>query len=100
MVAPRSSSGRIERAFASARMRSSPARRSRALRSPTLHERRSHLHQIALSAEQPCNAAAARRWHLHDGLVRVNRHERLVGDHMIALGDVPRDDLGLLEALP
>src|SRR6185369_459993 len=61
-------------------------------------ERRSHLHQIALGTEQPCDAAAARRWHLHDGLVRLNRYERLVGDHMIALGDVPGDDLGLPEA--
>ena len=61
-------------------------------------ERRSHFHQIALGTEQPSDAAAARRWYLYDRLVRLDRHEWLVGNHMIALGDVPRDDFGLLEA--
>ncbi len=65
-----------------------------------LDQRRAHLHQIALGAEQPGDAAALRRWHLDDGLVGLDRHQRLVGDHVIALGDVPGDDLGLLEAFP
>ena len=38
------------------------------------------------------------RGHLDHGLVGLDRHERLIGNHVIALIDVPSDDLGLLEA--
>jgi hypothetical protein len=39
------------------------------------------------------------RGDLDYGLLGLDRQQRLVGDDMIALGDVPRYDLGLAEAL-
>ena len=63
-----------------------------------LDERRAHLDHVALGTEQPGDAAAARRGHLDHGLVGLHRHQRLVGHHVVALGDVPSDDLGLLQA--
>ena len=35
---------------------------------------------------------------LNDGLVGFDRHERLIGDHMIAFRGVPKATLSLLEA--
>ena len=59
---------------------------------------RANLHQFALSAEQASDAARARRGHLDHGLVGFDRHQGLVGDHMVALGDVPGDDFRLFQA--
>ena len=39
------------------------------------------------------------RGDLDDRLVGLDRHERLIGDDVVADADVPRDDLGFLEAL-
>jgi hypothetical protein len=63
------------------------------------HERRSDLYQVALGAEQAGDASALGRGDLHHRLVGLDRHQRLVGDDVVALRDVPGDDLGLLEAL-
>src|SRR5436309_3389783 len=156
IVAPRNSSGGIERACASARIRSSPARRSLASRSPTLRktgtirppsvstaiprsmrlmtrrEPASELYQalsdgsaahaaaiartIRIVTSSPLRqslmsassvtvvratsacAAALRGRHLDNGLVGLDRNERLVDDDVIALIHMPADDLRFLEA--
>ena len=61
-------------------------------------QRRAHLDEIALGAEEARDAAADRRRHLDHGLVGLDGHKRLVGDHVVALRHVPADDLGLFEA--
>jgi hypothetical protein len=43
------------------------------------------------------NAAALRRGDLDDGLVGLDRHQRLVDDDVIALVDMPGDDLRFFE---
>ncbi len=63
-----------------------------------LHQRSANLDQIALAAKQVRNAAAPGRGHFDNRLVGFNRNERLIGDHVVALVDVPRHDLGLFEA--
>src|SRR5262249_58672414 len=63
-----------------------------------LDQRCADLHEITLATEQASDTAALRRRHLDNGLVRLDRHERLVDDNVIALIHVPRDDLGLFQA--
>src|SRR3954453_1126812 len=46
------------------------------------------------------DAAALRRGHLDDGLVRLDRDERLIRHDVIALVDVPGDDFRFLQAFP
>ncbi len=50
---------------------------------------------------RPAQGAEIDAWRgdLHDGLVGLHRHQRLVGDDDVALGDVPGDDLGLFQTL-
>jgi hypothetical protein len=62
-----------------------------------LDQGRPDLNHVALAAEQASDAAALRRRQLYDGLVGFHRYQRLVGDHVIALCDVPGNDLSLLE---
>src|SRR5204863_6723118 len=47
---------------------------------------------------QPGDLPVLRRWHLDDRLLGLDRDERLIGHYMIALADMPRDQLGLLQA--
>ena len=63
-----------------------------------LDQGRAHLDEIALGAEQARDAAAPRRRDLDHGLVGLDRHQRLIDDDVIALVDVPGDDLRLFEA--
>jgi hypothetical protein len=53
--------------------------------------------QIAFGAEQVCNATAPRGRNLHHRLVGLDRHKRLISDNMIALINVPSDNLSLFE---
>ena len=61
-------------------------------------QRSADLHKIAFAAEQAGDAAALRGRHLDNGLVGLDRNERLVDDDVIALIHMPADDLRFLEA--
>ena len=61
-------------------------------------QRRPDLDHVALGAEQPRDTAAQRRWDLDHRLVGFHRDERLVGDDVVTLVDVPCDDLRLFQA--
>ena len=61
-------------------------------------ERRTDLDPLAGIDEQARDAARLRRWHFDDRLFGLDRDERLVGDDMIAFGDMPGDDLGFLQS--
>src|SRR5262249_21424077 len=60
-------------------------------------ERGSALHQFALAVAQTRDAAAPWGRHLDDGLVGLERDERLIDDHAVTLVDVPRHDFGFFE---
>ena len=60
-------------------------------------QRSPDLDQVALAAEQARDAAAPGGRHLDDGLVGLERDERLIDDHAVALVDVPRHDFGFFE---
>src|SRR6516225_869685 len=64
-----------------------------------LDQRGTDLDQIAFGAESSRNSSAPRRGYLHDGLVGLHRHQRLIGDDMIALVHQPSHDFGLFETL-
>ena len=60
-------------------------------------QRRTHLDALAGLGEQARDASGSRRRHLDHRLFGLDRDQRLVGDDMIAFGDVPGDDLRLLQ---
>ncbi|MGY4289515.1 hypothetical protein ACVWXO_008781 [Bradyrhizobium sp. LM2.7] len=60
-------------------------------------ERRADLHDVALGAEHVCDASARRRWYFDHRLVGLDGNERLIGDDVIALADIPADDLRLFK---
>src|SRR6516225_7456674 len=62
-----------------------------------LEERRAHLHYVSLAAEQVRDASARRRWYLHHRFVGFDGEERLIGDNVIALVNVPGNDLRLFK---
>src|ERR1700738_3264999 len=68
---------------------------ARALRK--FHQRSANLDQVALASKQVRNAAAPGRGYFDNRLVGFNRNERRIGDHVVALVDVPRHDLGFFE---
>jgi hypothetical protein len=57
------------------------------------------LHDVAGRAVERGDGARARGGHLDEGLVRLHLGEDLVLLDGVALGNLPRDELGLLEAL-
>ena len=68
---------------------------ARALRK--LHQWSTNLDQVTLASKQVRDAAAPGRGHFDDRLVGFNRNERLIGDDMVALVDVPGHDLGFFK---
>ena len=62
-------------------------------------QRRPGLDDVAHGAVQLGDQAGMRCRDLDHGLVGLHRDERLVGHDVVALADVPGDDLGLLQAL-
>jgi hypothetical protein len=60
--------------------------------------RRSDGHALAGLDKQPCDAPGARRGDLNDGLFSLDSQQWLIGDDVIALGHVPSDDFGFLQA--
>ena len=64
-----------------------------------LHQRRADLEPVARLDAQPGDLAVLRRRHLDHRLLGFDRDERLVGDDMVALADMPSDQLRLLQPL-
>ena len=62
-------------------------------------QRRPGLDDVAHGTVQLGDQPGMRRRDLDHGLVGLDRDQRLVGHDVIALADVPGDDLGLLQAL-
>ena len=63
-----------------------------------LDQRRTDLDPLAGLSTEPGDPAGLRRRHFDHRLFGLDRDERLVGHDMVALGDVPGDELGLLQA--
>ena len=63
------------------------------------YQRRSGLDDVADRRVQPGDEPGIGGRDLDHGLVGLDRDQRLVGDDVIALADMPGDDLGFLEAL-
>jgi len=57
-----------------------------------------YLQQITFGAEHAHNATAVWRWHLDHGLVGLDRDERLIRNHMVALVYMPGYNFRLFEA--
>ena len=62
------------------------------------HQRTAHFDHVTGLGEQFCDAAGLRRRHFDHRLVGFHAEQRLIGNHRVALMDMPGDDLGLLQA--
>ena len=62
------------------------------------HQRRADLEPLADLGQQLADMTGIRRWHLDHSLISFYCDQRLIGHHMIALGDMPGDDFRLLQA--
>ena len=61
-------------------------------------ERRAEVHDVARASEELLDLARPRRGNLDHRLRGLDGDERLVGLDVVAGGDVPLDDLGLLQS--
>ncbi len=61
-------------------------------------QRPADAHDLARLGEQLFNSSRLRRRNLHDRLRRFDRDERLIGRDLLARGDMPLDELGLLQS--
>jgi hypothetical protein len=62
------------------------------------YQRIAHAQARTRLDQQPSDMTGVRRGYVDHRFVGFDRHQRLIGDDMIAGGDVPDDDLGFLQA--
>jgi len=74
-------------------------RRLRGRGSDKIDQRLADFGDVADGGVQLADHAALRCGHIDDRLGRLHRHQPLAERHRVALGDVPLDDFGLLQAL-
>jgi hypothetical protein len=60
-------------------------------------QRCAHLHALSRLDQQLGDVARLRRGHFHNRLFGLDRDQWLIDDDVVAFGDVPTDNLGLLQ---